>query len=162
MDSNMVRRPVLFALALLFAVPAAAQTRNPALNKMGKIVRAKFQPFQEDVRLEGRNKVREDLVFQTRANFDQTFQEYKDAYQFHTVMKGGVRVLGYFIVPNKRVATFTLSHGGEKWMLVMRENPDGAELVLWGHSFARKGKRKVRRRPFHRGHPKSPTVRYGL
>ncbi|MFT7622739.1 MAG: hypothetical protein ACI9WU_001914, partial [Myxococcota bacterium] len=113
----MIRRSMLrcasaVGLALLFATTcattASAQTPPAGINGMAETVRATYKPFQEDVRLEGRNKVREDLVFHTRASWDDTLQKHLDAYRWHTVLPGGITVKGYFVVPNKRIATFTL------------------------------------------------------
>ncbi len=124
-------------------------------------LRVAYKPFNETTRI-GSKKGREDLVLHTRANWDGTLQKYMAAYRRGTKLKGGVTVRGYFVVPAKRIATFTLGQRGEKFMVVMHDDRDGARFVLWGMTFANRKRYRTKRRPFHRGYPPPKTVPYGL
>ncbi len=154
---------IALAAATLLVSPTASAQANPdkRFESIADHLRRQYRPFNETTRI-GSRKGREDLVMHTRANWDATFRKYKDAYRYGTVLPGGVTVRGYFVNPAKRVATFTLGQKGEKFMVVMYDDPDGARLILWGMTFANRKRYRAKRRPFHRGYPPPATMRYGL
>ena len=156
------------ALALLSFVPTASAQIDPespeqlrAVQRLAEFVRAQHKPFSEDTKVADNG--REDKVFYTRANWDQTLAYYKDVYANGVVLPGGVTCEGYFVVPNKRLATFTIQQDGHRFMLRVRDQPDGARFTIYGVAWQRVRKSTKRaRRSHHRGYPAPTTRPYGL
>ncbi|MFT5432843.1 MAG: hypothetical protein ACI9OJ_003547 [Myxococcota bacterium] len=163
-----MKTSLVIALAALFVAPAAMAQVDPqgpdqlnAVNKLSQFVRSQHQPFSEDTKVADNG--REDKVFYTRADWDQTLAFYKDVYANKGVLPNGVTCLGYFVVPRKRLATFTIMQNGKRFMLRVLDQPDGARFTIYGAAWQPAVRKHQRaRRSHHRGYPAVPTRTYGL
>lgn len=163
-----MKTAIAIALASLFVVPVASAQVDPqapeqlnAVDKLATFVRTQHAPFAEDTKISGNG--REDKVFYTRADWDQTLAYYTDVYANSVVLPGGVTCEGYFVVAKKRLATFTLMQDGYRFMLRVRDQPDGARFTIYGAAWRRAPiTRKAPTRSHHQGYPAAPTRTYGL
>lgn len=137
------------------------------LDTMSAHLRADLNPHDEQVVI-GRHG-REDRVFRTRRGYQSSLRYYLDAYRFHRTLKHGVTVAGYFVNETRGYATITLYQNHNKFLLNIHDDRDGARFVLWGKRYlTHKGmvnkykKKKIKKRPFHRGHPPARVHRYRL
>ena len=167
----MTRVPTMASLTvaavLTLAGTASAQVapdQPSTAETMAEHIRAAHGPFSERVEIDpyGRRLVH----FPTRKRFDDVWNYYKAAYANQSVLPGGVTCGGYSIFEQRRIATFTLFQGGDRWLVEMYEDPDGARVVLYDVHFRRppprRGPGAAGMRAFHRAHPPVQFVRYGL
>lgn len=161
----------LAAIATLVAATAAnAQvrqqreyvTRPGAIDDMSQVLRSWFNPYRETVRVGQQG--RRDQVLHTRGSFDEALHNFKNAYATNKPLPGGMTCGGYFVVPDKRLATITLYLNGDSYMVMLEEAPGGMDVVVWGFTFNRTYSTppRVRSRPYHRGYPTAPRRRFRL
>ena len=157
----------ILSTAVLFAITqsALAQRTSPpeplqGLDSIAAYIRLVHKPFSEQVAVapDGRT----DRVFDTKMSWDQTLQFYQDAYHTARTLPGNVTCAGWFVVPSKHLATFTLYLGSERFMVVMNDAPDGARLTVWGVNFGSRVPPPFPSRPYHQTVAPEPPVRYGL
>ena len=153
------------ATLFLAAQPALAQRTAPPpgpeepLDAISAYVRLVHKPYSEQVVISPEGRA--DRVFETRTSWEQTLRFYQDSYKESRSLPSDVTCGGWFVVPTKRIATFTLYQGPNKYMIVMNDSPDGARLTVWGVAFGVHPKEE-RRRPFHQTIAPESPVRYGL
>jgi hypothetical protein len=159
----------LFAFVVLVSGGAMAQTQldnggDEARQSLVDTLRRTYQPFHETTRV-NREGTREDRVMLVRAGWDELLRKHFDAYRFGRAIEGGSHCKGYFVSPAKRLATFTIEHGGRSFMVMSQETSDGVELTVWGASRLAQDLRKPptrQARPYYRAVPDAPVRSYGL
>ncbi len=167
----MPRNAVLGALVISLGLPclAAAQVapsgdNGPAKAAVVQYVKRNYQPYHESTLVNEAGN-RDDLVFHTRAKWEDTIRTHFDAYRFRSVLDNGIICRGYLVNETKRVATFTLEVQGKSFMVISRDSPDGAVITVWGWvkgSLENRVIPKRQARPFHPGVPAPPVRSYGL
>ena len=164
---------VSLALALLIGVSAQAQpkkhTSKGSLDSISDYLRKREKPFREGSHTTRRG--RQDRIFHTARDWQQTLTGYRTAYQNGTQLSDGVTVRGYFVNLTQRWATITLRQRNTNFTVEIRDVPDGTRFQLWGieqltyeqsNERTRQRRMGAQKRDFHRGYPKARVMRYRL